>query len=106
MKLILISIWFCCRYGQHQLAPRLPNLAMFLFNRPTRDLLPKLSRVPVLFDNYENYNTALINRQPTVNEYIDTHENIPFLPVRSTVAVQHKDGETLDAWNNNLTWMR
>ena len=49
----------------------------------------------MLFDNDENNHTSLISRQPNVNEDVNTHENIPFLPVGSTVAVQCRDGVSL-----------
>ena len=34
---------------------------------------------------------ALVNRQPHIYVYLDTHDNIPFLTVGSPVAVQYED---------------
>ena len=44
----------------------------------------------ILFDNDEGNHAVLINRQPNANDNVDTCKNIPFLPLGSTVAVQHK----------------
>ena len=47
----------------------------------------------MLFDSDKNDLTALINRQPNVNEDVDTRESVTILPVGSTVVVHHKDGD-------------
>ena len=48
----------------------------------------------MVFNSDENDHTALIKWQPSVNIDTVTHENIIFLPTRSTVAVKHNDGGT------------
>ena len=44
--------------------PWLPVPAMLLFNRPTRGILPKVSRQPVLCDNDKSNLIALLERHP------------------------------------------
>ena len=58
--------------------PCLPSLAAQLFNKPARDLLPKFSRPPMLFDNDES-TAAPIKRQLNVGIDTDIHENILIL---------------------------
>ena len=71
------------------------TLAMLLFNRQSRGLLLRLSRPPILCDNDGNNHTALANRQSQSNKEADTHVNIYFLPMGSTVVVQQEDGGPL-----------
>ena len=71
------------------ISPRLPSLAMGMFNRPARGLLTKFHRPFMLHDNDENNHLALVKRQP--HAYVDTHRNIPFLPLGSNVVMQHED---------------
>ena len=84
------------------ISPRLPSLPTFMFNRPTRDRLPRSNRWPILCDDDESSLTGLMIRQPQLNDDIDTHKNIPFIPTRSTVAVQ-KEGSRL--WmHGTIVW--
>ena len=46
------------------ISPGLPRLATLLFNKPTRDILPRFSRPHLLCDNHEN---ELIKGQPQLN---------------------------------------
>ena len=74
-----------------QIILRLPSPAILLFNRATRSMLPILSRPPILFHNDEGSHAVLTNKCLHANEDKDNHKNISFLPLESTVAVQHKD---------------
>ena len=74
------------------ISPRIQRWATLLFNRSARGLLPKLIRTPMLFDNNEKSHTAIVNRQPHINEDVDHCNVIPFLHVQSTVVVQCKVG--------------
>ena len=42
----------------------LPSPAMLLLNRPSRSILSRFSRPPILSDKDESNQTALINRVP------------------------------------------
>ena len=52
----------------------LPNMAMQLFNRPTRGILPKFSRPPILSDDDKNSHNSPVNRQPHVYVDVDAHK--------------------------------
>ena len=67
--------------------PGLPSSAALLINRPARDILPKLTKPPVFFDQDDDHSDVLIKRQPNADKIYDTHENIPFLSPGATVAV-------------------
>ena len=64
---------------------------LFLFDRPSKGLLPRVSRQPILHNNNETNHTALISRQSQASKESDTYINISFLPTRFTVAVQWED---------------
>ena len=59
--------------GKTPISHMLPSLAMLLYHRPTRGMLPQFNRQPVLCDNDQSYFTALIDRWPQSNEAIDTN---------------------------------
>ena len=67
--------------------PGLPNPATLMFNRLARGILPKFSRPTILCNNDESNLTVLINRQPQLNENIDTCKNIPSESIESTLVV-------------------
>ena len=62
-----------------------------LLSRPSRSILPRFSRPPIVCDNDKCNYTALINRQSQVSKDEDTHGDNSFLPTGSTVAVQCED---------------
>ena len=71
--------------------PGLPSLAMFLYNRWPRGLLPKFNRQLLLCDNNKsNLTTGIETTQPSQD--LDAHKNILFLPRWSTVAGHREDG--------------
>ena len=51
----------------------------------------KFCRPPVLYDNDDNDHTALVTRQPYTHADVDTHPDIPFLPLGSPVAGCYED---------------
>ena len=57
-------------------------------------MLPRLSGLPIPFDDDESNLTTLINRQYKLNEDMDTHKNIPCIPEGSTIAVQREYGRS------------
>ena len=70
----------------------LPSLAMLLFNRPIRTLLPQVNRNPINYNaDDENYK-ALKLQQDKYLKNIDTHRDSFSFPIGSTVALQRKDG--------------
>ena len=84
MKLMLISIWLCCRQDWHQSGL---GYQVWLHCSSTDlpiGLLPKFNRPAVLHDNNDKKNKALVNRQSHAYVDVDTHDNIPFLSTGST----------------------
>ena len=53
---------------------------------------PRFSILPVLYNNDKSNITVLIDRQPQLNEYVDSHKIISFIQTGSTVAIQREDG--------------
>ena len=84
------------------ISPRLPNPATLLFNRPITGLLPKPSRPSKLTDNNENNHTALINRQPNVNDDIDAQKKSHFSTCRINCSGAMQRWGTIDILNNNM----
>ena len=68
-------------------SPGLPSSNTFVLNRLTRSILPNFNRKPVLCDNNESNDTALLERQPQAGQAIDTYKNSPFILTGSTVVV-------------------
>ena len=77
MKLIL-AYMSLLQIRLTSISPRLPSSATLLFNRPSRGLLPSLSRPPIVCDNYENIHTFRPGRQPWSNKEVETLVNILF----------------------------
>ena len=52
---------------------RLPTPVSLLFHRPVGSLMPKYSRLPILFEQSDDYYDALIKRQhnPNINKDTD-----------------------------------
>ena len=48
----------------------IPNQATLLFNRPTRGMLPKCSRPPILCNDDKSNFTTLVDRKPLLKEDI------------------------------------
>ena len=45
----------------------------------------------MVFNTDENNHTALIMKQPHIKIYVDNHDDILFISIRSTVVLQDKD---------------
>ena len=90
MKLMLIYMSILLVRAT-QISSGLPRPAMLLFNRPSRCILPRFSRLPIGCGTNESKHSALINWQPQTSTGIDTHKIIHFLVTGSTVAVQWED---------------
>ena len=73
------------------ISPRLLNPATLLFNRLSRGIMPRFSRLLIVYDNDEGNNSAPTNRQPQASKDVDTCKYNSFPPTGSTVAVQEKD---------------
>ena len=70
------------------ISPGLQSLSMLLLNRPSRGLLLKLNKAPLVCNNNESNHTVLTNRQPQSNKEAGVHISFSFLPVVSTIVVQ------------------
>ena len=70
----------------------LPSLAMLLFNRPIRGLLPEMNREPIKINNDDAQYEALKAHQHKDVKNNDTHKDSLSFPIGSTIAVQHEDG--------------
>ena len=91
IRVMHIYIYFFVTDDINTDQPGLPTPATLLFNRPTRGIVPRFSRSPVLCNNDKSNLTLLVNRWPQFNEDIDTNKNIHFRPTGSTVAVHGED---------------
>ena len=69
----------------------LPSPVALMFNKPVRDLMPKLIRLPILFNNNDDHYAALIEGSKILRKK-DTSKSFPCLPEGSAVAVQRIDG--------------
>ena len=69
------------------ISPGLLILAILLFNRMSRGILPIFSRPPIVCDNDETNYTALENRQPHVSKDVGINNILSLLPAGSPVAV-------------------
>ena len=77
--------------GSTPIGPGIPSLAMLLFIRPIRVLLPQIGRDSINVNKDHEYYEALKSRQDTYIKNNNTHKDSTF-PAESTVAVQKEDG--------------
>ena len=80
--------------------------ARLLFNRPTRGIPQRFSGQALLCDNDETTLSILINRQPQLNEDVDTHKNIPFYIYRMNCSSAEGRPQNMDVLNCSWTWNR
>ena len=71
--------------------PVIPSLALFLFNRPSGELLLRFSRTLIGCNHDESNLAPLKIGSLNQKKATDTHTNISLSPIGSTVVVQSKE---------------
>ena len=70
------------------LGPGLPSSAMPIIQPPYKSILPVINRLPIIANNDDDHDEALVERQAKADKNYDTPRNYNSILTESTVVIE------------------